>query len=108
MNQTFLDLVPKGSRNAISRKKLCARSKKGDRQVRLAIQGNNRDSKSKVLILAKSNGDGYFQYASKEDDPYFDRYIAAETARAKTIMNKIEQLKVKRREILATGERRMI
>lgn len=86
----FIDLIPLGSENAISRAKLveyaCVvglvpeHTKDKDRYVRGLIEKARRD----FVILNNQNGGGYYR-CSSEDLMELKRYIKQEESRAKTV-----------------------
>ena len=78
------DYIPKGHKNAISRKNLCAKTGLNDRVVRNMIEESRRDT----IIISNNDGSGYWIYP---DDPteheimLLRKYVKQQESRAKSI-----------------------
>ena len=80
----IIDHIPKGYKNAISRKNLCTLTNLNDRAVRELIE----EARRKTIIISNNDGSGYWRYP---DDPteaekiMLQRYVKQQESRAKSI-----------------------
>ena len=80
----IIDHIPKGYKNAISRKNLCALTNLNDRAVRELIEEARRNT----IIISNNDGSGYWRYPNDPTETekiMLQRYVKQQESRAKSI-----------------------
>lgn len=84
----FIDLIPVGHENAISRDRLSQLSGMNDRDIRRKITELN-ESGEVILNL----GTGYFRFNPETDRYYMEFYLAVEKGRIRTLSRKLRKMR---------------
>lgn len=80
----IIDYIPKGHKNAISRKNLCAITKLNDRVVRKMIEEARRET----IIISNNDGSGYWIYPedpTEHEKHLLHLFVKQQESRAKSI-----------------------
>lgn len=78
------DYIPKGSANAVSRKKLCQITGLKDRVVRKMIE----EARRSTIIISNNDGSGYWIYPENptaKEKELLRKYVKLQESRAKSI-----------------------
>ena len=80
----IIEYIPKGHKNAISRKNLCIKTGLKDRVVRNLIEEARRNT----IIISNNDGSGYWRYPENpniEEKMMLEKYVKQQESRAKSI-----------------------
>jgi len=80
----IVNFIPKGYKNAISRKDLCAVTGLGDRIVRGLIEEARRET----IIISNNDGSGYWIYPenpTEQEEELLRKFVKQQESRAKSI-----------------------
>ena len=80
----IIDYIPKGYKNAISRKMLCQKTGLEDRVVRALIEEARRET----IIISNNDGSGYWLFPdnpTEAEERMLQRYVKQQESRAKSI-----------------------
>lgn len=80
----IVDFIPRGHKNAVSRKDLCRRTGLNDRIIRKLIEEARRNT----IIISNNDGSGYWIFPdepTETEKEMLRRYVKQQESRAKSI-----------------------